>query len=205
MQGLTALTMVARTAPAGKTVLVHAGAGGVGSNLVQLARIGGAAAVLATAGSPAKLDAARDFGTDASIDYTQPDWPQEVLDATEGRGPDLVYDAVGGEVRTRSFEILADEGMLVIYGSAATGTFEAIEGSVLSAMYVKAQGIRAFSLWPAIRSGVTLRRWLDELIELSGSGRLVTVVGSEYPLSKGADAHRALQAREVVGKVVLVP
>jgi NADPH2:quinone reductase len=205
MQGLTALSMLDRDPPRGKTVLIHAAAGGVGSYLVQLARIRGAAQIIATAGSPTKLDVATRLGADAAIDYTEPDWTDRVAAATAGDGPDIIYDPVGGDVRKRSFEVLAPLGTLLIYGIAATRTFEPIDAAQLASMYMKCQTVTAFSLWPVINSGDELRRGLDELLAMLVNRRIEAVIGRSYPLAAAADAHRALRARETVGKVVLLP
>jgi NADPH:quinone reductase len=112
---------------------------------------------------------------------------------------------VGGDVRARSFTVLAEEGTLVIYGIAGTGRFEAINGDQLAGMYMKCQSLNAFSLWSVIRAGNSLRSGLEELFALSTEGRITTLVGHRYPLSEGRLAHEALQARNTVGKVLLTP
>lgn len=205
MQALTASTMLDRVPPDGKTVVVHAAAGGVGSNLVQMAKQRRAGRVIATAGGPIKTAAARELGADLVLDYRSDEWVAALLDETDGRGADVVYDPVGGDVRTASFTALADEGTLVIYGIAASRRFEPITAETLAGMYVKAQTVTAFSLWPALSDGQRLRDRFAEIFAASARGELSTTIGCRLPLRDGAKAHEALQAREVVGKAILIP
>jgi NADPH2:quinone reductase len=103
---------------AGETVLIHAGAGGVGSAAIQLARAAGAR-VLATAGGPAKTAKCLELGADVGIDYRAGDFVPAVLDATDGRGVDLVFDGVGGAVTEASVRCLARYGRLMMIGFAS--------------------------------------------------------------------------------------
>lgn len=103
---------------AGESVLIHAAAGGVGSAAVQLAKSAGAT-VLATAGNPAKLDLCRDLGADVAIDYRAEDFAPRVLEATDGRGVDVVFDSVGGEVTERSMRCMGFNARLLAVGFAA--------------------------------------------------------------------------------------
>ena len=120
VQGLTALHLLRQSPPEDRSVLVPAAAGGVGSLLVQLARLKGAAKVIAAAGGKAKLDLALSLGADAAIDYIQPDWPAHVRDITGGEGADIIYDTVGGALTAASLQALAPGGELVF---AALGRY----------------------------------------------------------------------------------
>ena len=102
---------------AGETVLVHAGAGGVGSAAIQLAKAAGAR-VIATAGGPEKVRLCRDLGADAAVDYRADDFVAATLDLTDGRGADVIYDSVGGDTFDRSRRCIAFEGRLVVVGFA---------------------------------------------------------------------------------------
>jgi NADPH2:quinone reductase len=108
VQGLTALGLLADL-KSGQTILIHAAAGGVGMLLVQLAKLKGAR-VLGTASSAEKLEKVSNLGADVGINYTEEDWTQQVLEATEGRGADLIIEMVGGETGRRNFECLAAKG-----------------------------------------------------------------------------------------------
>ena len=102
----------------GETVLVHAAAGGVGSAAVQLAVLAGAK-VIATAGSEAKLDLCRSLGAHVTINYSDDDFVTSVLDATDGRGVDVAFDSVGGEITTKTFQCMAFNGRHLLVGFAS--------------------------------------------------------------------------------------
>ena len=100
-------------------VLVHSAAGGVGSLAVQLAHHLGASRVIATASTASKLALASRLGATDTVNYTEPGWADRVLDLTDGRGVDVVIEAVGGDIGEESLRILADNGRLVVYGVAS--------------------------------------------------------------------------------------
>jgi len=204
LQGMTALGMVEHVSPKGKAVLIHAGAGGVGSCLVQLARLRGASKIIATAGSTDKRAVARRIGADVAIDYTQPGWTEQLLDATDGAGPDVIYDSVGGQIRQDSLAALAAQGTYVIYGVAATGAFEPISADQLIGMYMKCQSVTAFSLWPVLQTDGVLRGFLKKLFDLLIAGHISPLIGQRYKLADAAHAHKALRERATTGKTLLL-
>ncbi|MEO5760111.1 MAG: zinc-binding dehydrogenase [Mesorhizobium sp.] len=200
VQGLTAFHLSRQSPPRGKSVLVSAAAGGVGSLLVQLARRDGASQVIAVAGGTAKLDLALSLGADAAIDYSQPDWVAQVKQATSGAGVDIVYDTVGGSLTAASLQALAPGGELVF---AALGRY-AIGASDVQDMIGRNQSLRGFALLPLLSPGV-LNASLSALFQLVASGALVVAKGSSFPLDQAGEAHRLLEQRRSTGKVVLVP
>jgi NADPH2:quinone reductase len=200
VQGLTALHLVRRSPPVGKTVLVNAAAGGVGSLLVQLAKRAGAKLIVATASTNEKLDFARSIGADAGVDYTAPDWVARVRDATGGAGADIVYELVGGAVTRASLDALAPRGELVF---GALGRFD-LDASDLEKMFLRNQSLRGFALLPLLTPAV-LKSSLTELFDLAASGELKVIQGGRYPLDQASEAHRAIEERRTTGKVVLVP
>ncbi|MET2830736.1 quinone oxidoreductase family protein [Mesorhizobium shangrilense] len=200
VQGLTALHLLRQGPPGGKAVLVPAAAGGVGSLLVQLARLKGASKVIAAAGGKAKLDLALSLGADVAIDYSLTDWPARVRDITGGKGADIVYDTVGGALTAASLQALAPGGELVF---AALGRF-ALAASDLEAMIGHNQSLRGFALLPLL-SGAALRAGLSELFALAANGRLRVAIGGRFPLDRAGEAHRLLDERRSTGKVVLMP
>ncbi|MET3576992.1 NADPH2:quinone reductase [Mesorhizobium robiniae] len=200
VQGLTAFYLPRQSPPAGKSVLVTAAAGGVGSLLVQLAKRQGASAVIAAAGSRAKLDLALSLGADAAVDYSTPDWPTRVREAAGGAGVDIVYDIVGGSMTAASLRALAPGGELVF---AALGRY-AIDASEMEAMILQNQSLRGFALLPLLSPDV-LRASLSELFHLAASRQLAVTQGGRYPLDRAAEAHRSLEERRSTGKVVLIP
>lgn len=200
VQGLTALHLLRQSPPDGKPVLVPAAAGGVGSLLLQLAKLKGASQVIAAAGGKAKLDLALSRGADAAVDYIKPDWPARVRDVTDGKGADIIYDTVGGALTAASLLALAPGGELVF---AALGRY-ALAASDLEAMAGRNQSLRGFALLPLLGPAV-LRASLTELFQLAASGRLQVAIGGHFPLDQAGEAHRLLEERRSTGKVVLVP
>jgi NADPH:quinone reductase-like Zn-dependent oxidoreductase len=187
-----------RLAP-GETVLVHAAAGGIGHLAVQLARLLGAGTVIATAGSPAKLDFARKCGADSTIDYTDSDWPDQVREAAP-HGVDIVLDSVGGETLQRSFDVLAPFGRVVVYG-VASGELTSLPVTSLFAL----KSVTGFSLtaWRAA-APEQARQEMTEVADYSTAGQLRTAVHARLPLTEAAAAHRLLEDRSQLGRVLLL-
>ncbi|MGH3249562.1 MAG: quinone oxidoreductase family protein [Trebonia sp.] len=190
----------------GQSVLVHSAAGGVGTLAVQLARVFGAGTVLATAGSAAKRQLAVELGADAAFDYTTPDWADEVLKATSGRGVDVILDAVGGEVGEQSLRCLAPFGRLVVYGVSGK-SLAAFAGSqlmhknqsVVGYWLTSRLGPRAADDEASARAGQVV----ESLLGLAGKGQLRGIVRHAFSLEDAATAHRAIADRRTVGKVIL--
>jgi NADPH2:quinone reductase len=194
VQGLTALGLLSGTKP-GESILVHAAAGGVGSLLVQLAKHKGLK-VLATASSTEKLERVAALGADVLINYSEPDWPEQVLEATDGRGVNWLIEMVGGEIVAENLKVLAKHGTMWIYGSASGQDFKV---SVLSLMH-KNHKIQGYWLMnEPVANRVAFTR---ELLEHIAAGRLKIHV-TEFPLAKAREAHEAIEARKTTGKVVL--
>ena len=200
VQGLSALHLIRRTSPQGKSVLVTAAAGGLGSLVVQLARAAGASRVMALASSAEKLELARTLGADVGIDYTQPGWPGRVRHMTEAAGADIIYDLVGSPVSSSCLEALAEGGELVF---AALGRFGLGAGD-LRPMITKNQSIKGFALLPLLTQE-SLKADLAHLFELARSRKLNVLAGEAFSLERAAEAHRAIESRRIAGKVVLRP
>ena len=202
VQGLTALELVKRVPPRGKTVLVSAAAGGVGSMLVQLSKRAGAAAVIAAASRDDKLEFARSLGADAGVDYTRGDWVERAREASGGAGPDIIYESVGGQVTMRSLEALAPLGQLVIYGALNIQSFELGVPELLGLIF-KNQSVTGYAL-ATLLTPESLKSGLSELFELAAVGQLKVTIARTFPLDRAADAHRALEGRGTTGKVLLL-
>jgi NADPH2:quinone reductase len=194
VQGLTALGLLNETR-SGQTILVHAAAGGVGSLLVQLAKLKGLG-VVGTASSEQKLQLVADLGADFAINYTEPDWTEEVLKATDGRGADWIIEMVGGAIVAQNLKVLAKHGTMWIYGSASGEDFKV---SVLGLM-AKNHTLRGY--WLMNESVENRIRFTRELLEHLGAGRLKIQV-TEFPLEQARAAHEAIENRKTTGKVVL--
>jgi NADPH2:quinone reductase len=200
VQGLSALHLIRRTPPKGKSVLVTAAAGGLGSLVVQRAKAAGASRLIALASSPEKLALAKTLGADEGIDYTRPDWPGEVRRITETIGADIIYDLVGGPASSACLQVLAECGELVF---GALGRFD-LDADDLRRMIAKNQSLKGFALLPLL-TRTSLKVDLAHLFELARSGELKVPAGKIFPLERAADAHHALESRRTTGKVVLTP
>ncbi|MGH7318776.1 MAG: NADPH:quinone oxidoreductase family protein [Candidatus Rokuibacteriota bacterium] len=186
---------------AGETLLVHAAAGGVGLAAVQIGRALGAR-VLATAGSERKLAVAREHGAEEAYDYTTPDWVDRVKAATGGRGADVIYDPVGGDVFDGSTKCIGFEGRLLTIGFAG-GRIPTLAMNRVLLKNISVVGVH----WGYYqrRGSPLVEQWMDAILKLYGDGRIRPEIYRTYPLREAALALRALAARESYGKVVLVP
>ena len=201
--GLTAAFILrhsARLAP-GETVLVQGAAGGVGSLAVQLAKLYGAGPVIGCAGSDEKCRLVEGLGADLCVNYTDPAWPDQVREFTHGRGVDIVMEMTGGKVADDSMRLLAMFGRSVVYGHTS-GKAMPIELSQLPQQNLSVIG---FYMRPYLDIGTQVVDRLAEFANYVESGQLKVQLAGSYPLSRAADAHRALESRSTVGKVVLVP
>lgn len=202
VQGLTALQLLresARLQP-GESVLVHAAAGGVGTLAVQLAKLMGAGTVVGTASNPDKLALVLRLGADAAINYTEPDWGEQVKQATGGKGADIILEMVGGSIAEQSLQCLAPFGRMVIFG-AASGHIPQFTGIQL--MY-KNQAIIGYWLASQLQRSDRIAAAAMELMQYLVSGKLQIVVGQTFPLADAEQAHTAIAERRTMGKVVLL-
>jgi NADPH2:quinone reductase len=184
---------------AGETVLVQAGAGGVGLAAIQLAKRAGAT-VLATASSDERLDRLRRFGLDHGINYSHDDWVGEVRAATGGRGVDLVVDSVGGSVLAGSVQCLAYRGRCITVGNAGREP----QPLDVSALMMGNQSLTGVFLGAEI-ANVRARAMVGRLVDEVAAGQLEVVVDRTFPLADAAGAHAFIESRQAVGRVVLVP
>ena len=176
----------------GETVLVQGAASGVGVAGVQIARLFGAR-VIATAGTDEKLARVRELGADATINYRTGDFVAEVRKLTGKRGVDVVFEHVGGATFEGSVRAVATGGRIVTCG--ATSGFE----PRVDLRHV------FFRQIAVLGSTMGSKGALLEVLEHQAAGRLRPIVDRTLPLARAADAHRALEAREVFGKIVLEP
>lgn len=196
--GRTALLLVdAVGIRQGQSVLVTAAGGGLGFLLVQLAHAAGAHVIGAARGKQ-KLDVARELGADVTVDYSEADWPLRVLDATGGAGADVVFDGAGGDIGRAAFEVAAPGARFSAHG-APSGGFTSVDRAEAERRGMAIFGIEDVRLGPA-----EAKRAAERAIAEAAAGRIRPVVGQTFPLAKAADAHAAIEAREVVGKTLLV-
>lgn len=183
----------------GETLLVHGGAGGIGTTAIQLAKALGAK-VFATAGGPAKVQACRDLGADRAIDYTAEDFV-EVVKAETKKGVDVILDMVGGEYIPRNVKALAADGRLVsiafLKGSVAEINFMPV---MLKRLTLTGSTLRPQSDDAKARMAASLR---EKVWPLIGAGAIRPVVHATFPLAQAAEAHRLMEANTHIGKIVL--
>ncbi|MHB8382948.1 MAG: quinone oxidoreductase family protein [Candidatus Binataceae bacterium] len=201
VQVLTAwhLMHTAHNTTSGQTVLVHSAAGGVGIVALQIAKAAGAR-VIGTVSSESKATLAREYGADEAINYSSGDFAAEALRLTGGRGIDLVLDAVGSTL-DQGLACLAPFGHLILYGRSG-GVPQPLN---LFRLFPKSQKVSAFTLYTAQAEPAVMRRGIEESFKLIEQKKLRLLVGRSFPLAQAAEAHRFMESRASVGKLVLIP
>ena len=184
---------------AGETVLIQAGAGGVGLAAIQLAKRAGAT-VLATASSDHRLERLRTFGLDEPVNYSHDDWVHRVRAITGGRGVDLVVDSVGGRVLAGSLQCLAYRGRAISVGNAGREA-QPLDISSLAMGNRSLTGVFLGAEIATERVRAMIARHIDDV----AAGRLQVVVDRVYPLAEAAAAHAYIESRQAFGRVVLRP
>ena len=201
-QGLTAHYLCHSTYPLGPedTALVHAGAGGVGLLLIQMAKRLGAT-VITTVSTGEKAERARQAGADHTINYMEEHFEEEGMQISGGEGLPVVYDSVGAVTFDKSMACLAPRGHMVLFGQAS--------GLVPSVSVAAIFNKSLYFTRPSLKDYMASR---DELLERSGdlfrwvkSGEIKVHIHDRYPLRDAAEAHRDLEGRKTTGKLLLVP
>ena len=203
IQGITAHYLAYGSYPlkAADTALIHAGAGGVGLLLIQMAKMCGAR-VLTTVSTVDKESLARGAGADEVIRYTEVDFADEVMRITEGKGVDVVYDSVGKTTFDKGLDVLRPLGYMVLFGQSS-GPVPPIDPGILNT-----KG----SLFLTRPTSAHYTQTREALLERAGDvfnwmsqGMLDLRIGHRFPLSDAVEAHRAIQGRKTTGKVILLP
>ncbi len=185
---------------AGETVLVHGGSSGIGTMAIQLASAFGVR-VIVTAGSAEKLDACRSLGADVGINYKEQDFVEETLAATDGAGVDVILDVVGAAYLDRNLQALTTGGRLVIIGMQGGARGELNIARLLGKRgRIIATGLRSRPLEEKAKIVAAVRERVWPLIE---AGTIRPLVHATYPLDEAADAHRAIEGSEHIGKILL--
>lgn len=203
LQGMTAhyLTHSTYAVKPNDTVLVHAAAGGTGLLLVQMAKMRGAR-VIGTVSTEAKARRARDAGADETIDYSEKDFAAEVRRFTAGKGVNVVYDSVGKDTYEKSLDSLAPLGALVIFGQAS-GPVPPFDTAVLNSK--GSLSLARPSLTHNVASQADVQWRAGDLFKWLEAGKLKVNIGATFSLADAANAHRELESRRSVGKILLIP
>lgn len=198
--GSTALLASNRAAvkPA-EWVLINAAGGSLGSLLVPMAKAAGARVIGAARGSR-KLAAVRGWGADEAVDYTEPDWADRVLEITDGHGVDVIFDGAGGAQGKTAYALAAAGARMLAYG-ASSGEFVTVDPADAASRGVEVVGIMDIG---ANEDPAESRRSLERLLDDAAAGSVTLHVGQTFPLENAAAAHAAIEARETVGKTLLV-
>ena len=203
LQGMTAHYLSHSTFPlkAGETALVHAGAGGVGLLLTQMAsRLG--ARVITTVSTEAKAKLSRDAGASDVILYTQQDFEAEVKRLTGGKGVDVVYDSVGKDTFEGSLNCLRPRGLLALFGASSgpVPPFDLIQLSGKGSLFITRP-----TLWHYVATRAELDWRAGDVLGWAAKGELKLRTEFVYPLAEAAQAQIDLEARKTTGKILLKP
>jgi len=183
----------------GRTALVHAGASGVGTAAIQIAKATGATVIVTASGG--KVDRCRELGADLAVDYTSDDFVAAALEHTGGAGVDVVLDVIGGDYVERNIDALAVRGRIVQVGTMGGGATSVNVGKLLpKRASLIGTVLRARPLEEKI---AITRRFATEVVPLFDRGVVHPVIDRRYPLDRIADAHRAMEANENVGKILV--
>ncbi len=201
VQGITAYQLLRESTrlQVGECVLIHAAAGGVGTLAIQLAKLMGAKTVIGTASSAKKLELVRELGADVAINYQEADWAEQVKKATDGKGPDVILEMVGGDIAEKSLQILAPFGRMVVYGAAGG---QMVQFSGVQLMY-KNQSVVGYWLTAWMSRPDKTAEAAKALMQYLASDKLRIIVGHTFPLEKAVEAHKTIAERKTTGKVVL--
>ncbi|MFE5795078.1 zinc-binding dehydrogenase [Streptomyces sp. NPDC056503] len=185
--------------------IVPAAAGGIGTLLVQYAKNAGAT-VVGLAGGPAKVARVRENGADLAVDYTRPDWPAEVRAFLGDRTATVVFDSVGGDTGRAAVDLLGRGGQHLVFGWSGAGLHDG-EALAFTEEELTARGITSGSvLGPVMirKAGGDVRNLELAALAAASAGTLRPAV-HRFPLAEATEAHRALETRGTMGKVVLIP
>lgn len=201
VQGSTAQLLISAVAKdlKNKTVLINAAAGGVGSLLVQLAKLNGAK-VIAASSSNQKLAVAKANGADETVNYTENNWSKKVKEANNGQGVDIAFEMVGGNVYNETIKSLAQGGHLIVYGCAS-----GVQGNIHPEYFVD-ENISQSGFNLAFYITTKPQVWQEALgtvIGLIAQGKLKIETPKTFALKNAAEAHKQIEARQTTGKVVL--
>ncbi|GIT24574.1 MAG: hypothetical protein CM1200mP41_06180 [Gammaproteobacteria bacterium] len=201
LQGLTAHYLVHESWAVrdGDTVLVHAAAGGVGLLLCQWAKAKGAT-VIGTVGSDEKAAYVANYGCDYPVVYTNKDFAKKVLELTDQRGADVIYDAVGHDTFEKGIGCLAERGRMVSYGQSSG----AVSSVSLAGLRARSASVACGGLGTFVQDSIERDRNAAVLFRLIEDGTLRLEINQRYPLSEAVVAHTELAQRRTTGSSIFI-
>jgi NADPH2:quinone reductase len=202
-KAMTAQYLIQKTykVKSGDVVLVHAAAGGVGQILAGWAKSLGAF-VVGSVGSEAKFAIAKEAGCDAVVDYSKPNWVEEVLKATGGRKANVVYDSVAKTTFLGSLECTAPFGTVALFGAAA-GPAPEIQPEILNkkgCLFLTRPSVFPHNATPEL-----LQENAKAVFDAIAQGRVKVRIGAKFTLEQAAEAHKAAEGRKIAGAIVITP
>ncbi|MDZ5472901.1 zinc-binding dehydrogenase [Bacillus sp. 31A1R] len=187
-----------------ETVMIHAASGGVGNIAIQMAEAFGAKKIIATASSHEKLDVALSLGAHIAINYSSPNWSDEVLAQTGGKGVDLVLSSVGGTVLRESTKVLSTFGRLLYFGSSSSENHHWDDLNLVSILSNKT--FIGFNIAHLLTNRPELvREGLESMFGLMIAGQLKPKVSQIFSLDEVGQAHALIESRKNIGTVVIKP
>jgi NADPH2:quinone reductase len=202
-QGMTAHYLACSTHPLapGESCVIHSAAGGVGLLLTRIAKMRGAT-VIAAVSTKAKAEVAAANGADHVVVYADGDLADVAKRATGGRGVDVVYDAVGKDTFEQSLKCLRPRGLLALYGEASglVPPLDVRQLLMAGSVYLTRTGLNAYAATPEER-----RQRGDDVLRWLASGEIKPHIDSTFVLEDAAKAHRAIESRGTIGKILLLP
>ena len=183
----------------GERLLVLGATGGTGIAAIQIGKLMGAE-VIAAASTPEKRDAATRVGADATVDYTQPNWREALKEATAGKGPDVIFDPVGGAIADQAFRSIAWNGRYVVVGFAS-GEIPALKFNLPLLKGGILVGVDAAQIEK--REPEIYHQVMDQLLNWLKTGALKPVVGEVFAFENFHDAFRRMETRSAIGKMVI--
>ncbi|XP_064629176.1 quinone oxidoreductase PIG3-like [Lineus longissimus] len=185
-----------------ESVLIHAGASGVGTSAVQLTRAVGKAIPIVTAGSQEKINTALSLHAAAGFNYKEGPFAEKVVEFTKGHGIDLILDCVGGSYWQQNLDTIAIDGRWVLYGLMGGGS---VDGNILQKLMKKRVTLQASTLRTrSIKYKAALvESFRKNALPKFASGELKPIIDSEFPLEKIADAHRLMESNKNTGKILI--
>jgi len=200
-QGLTAYLMLTASTQvrSGESILVQGASGGVGSIAIQIAKMLGVGLILGTASTAGKLSFIRTMGANCAIDYTKDDWPQRVLEQTDGKGVDVLLESIGGDVFEKNFECLSPFGRYILFGSTRGPGRPFAPRRLMQ----KSQTLTGFYLPMFLAKPALIQEALGVLVRAATERTLRPSIARVLPLSQIGENHRLLEDREIQGTIVI--